>query len=186
MNAELVFFGKRLDMAQRYRRRVLVVLIYAVLAVLMIAQIHWRIAGGYFFWIILLACRLFLGGYYSGGLVKLFNDKSPMRPDVPPPLLLLKLRVYQPVPGANGESWRNDERELHQRDRAHYWAYQAIFLASLVPLAYSAMRFRHDLPDWFSYSSDAVYYSLMMVILTLFLTLPQAILLWNEPDMDVN
>jgi hypothetical protein len=186
MNAELVFFGKRLDMAQRHRRRVLVVLVYAALAALMIAQIHWRIAGAYLFWLILLACRLFLGGYYSGGLVKLFNEKSPMRPDVPPPLLLLKLRVYEPVPGANGESYRNDERELHQRDRAHYRAYQIIAVAMLVPWGYSAMRLKPNLLGWIPLSPDALYYGLMMAIVTLMFTLPQAILLWTEPDMEAD
>lgn len=186
MNAELVFFGKRVDMAQRHRRRMLVIAIYAALAVIMIALTQWRIGSAYFFWVILLACRLFLGGYHSGGLIKPFNEKGPMRADAPPPLLLLKLRVYQHVPGANGESYRNDERELHQRDRAHYRAYQVIAIACSVVWFYSAMRRNTDLLGWLPFSPDAVYYGLMMVILTLFLTLPQVILLWTEPDMDAD
>jgi hypothetical protein len=184
MNAELVFFGRSIDMAPRHRRRMLVIAIYAVLAVLMIVLIHWRIVGGYLIWAILLACRLFLGGYHSGGLVKPFNAKGPARADEAPPLLLLKLRVYQPVTGANGEFYRNDERELRQRDRAHYRAYQAMAIACVVPWAYSAMRLKPGLFGWIPFSPDVVFYGLMMVILALFLTLPQAILLWTEPDME--
>jgi hypothetical protein len=184
MNAELVFFGRRVDMAQRHRRRILVIVIYAVLAVVILAMIQWRFAGAYLFWAILLACRLFLGGYYSGGLVKPFNEKGPARADQPSPLLLLKLRVYQPVAGANGEFYRNDERELRQRDRAHYRAYQAMAIASVVPWFYSIMRLRPELLGWIPFSVDVVFYGVMMVILTLFLTLPQVILLWTEPDME--
>jgi hypothetical protein len=184
MNAELVFFGKSVDMAARRRRRVLVVLIYAVLAALLVALIHWRMAGAYLFWAILLACRLFLGGYDAGGLIKPFNGKRPRRADAPPSLLLLKLRVYQLMPDANGESYRSDERELHQRDHAHYRAYQALAIACIVPWFYSAMRLKPDWLNWIPVAPDAVYYGLMMAILTLFLTLPQAILLWTEPDMD--
>jgi hypothetical protein len=183
MNAELVFFGRRVDMAQRQRRRILVVAIYAALAVLLLAQIHWRVAGAYIFWAILLACRLFLGGYHSGGLVKPFNGKGPTRSEAPPPLLLLKLRVYQPVLSTEGEPYRNDERELHQRDHAHYRAYQAIALALTVPWVYSAMRLKPDLLGWIPFSPDVIYYGLLMAILTLALTLPQSILLWTEPDM---
>ena len=142
MNAELVFLGKRVSMAQRSRRRLLVVIIYALLASLVIASTtvaDWRGVSPYVIWMALLACRLFLGGYYSGGLIKPFNGKSRTLSDAPPSLLALKLRVYQPLPGANGESYRNDERELRLRDLAHYRAYKALGIGLMVPYVTSSL-----------------------------------------------
>ena len=187
MNAELVLFGMRVNMAQRQRRRLLVVLIYTALAVLMAVLwyfSHWR-GTGYVFWACLLACRWFLGGYYAGGLVKPFNGKAPKRSDMPPPLLLLKLRVYRPVLAADEPAYRNDERELHQRDHAHYLAYQALGVAVLVPWLLSSLRIiKPGLLGGIPMSPDEMYYGFLMAALTLFLTLPQAILLWTEPDME--
>jgi hypothetical protein len=188
MNAELVFFGMRLNMAQRNRRRTLVIAIYAALAALMATLWffnHWRGTGVYVFWAAMLVCRLFLGGYYSGGLVKPFSGKAPKRSSKPPPLLLLKLRVYQPVLAADEPAYRNDERELHQRDHAHYLAYQALGVAVIVPWLLASLRIIHPASfTWSAMSADEMYYGFLMAALTLFLTLPQAILLWTEPDME--
>ena len=188
MNAELVFFGKRLNMAQRQRRRMLVVLIYASLAILMAALwhfSHWRGTGAYVFWAAMLICRLCLGGYYAGGLVKPFRGKAPMQSEMPPPLLLLKLRMYKPVLADGDPAYRNDERDLHQRDRAHYLAYQGLGWAVLVPLFLATFRLiKPALLDWIPMAPDEMYYGLLLIALTLFLTLPQAIMLWTEPDME--
>ena len=136
-------------------------------------------------WAAILACRLFLGGYYSGGLVKPFNNKAPKQTEMPPSILALRLRIYQPVPAGDESAWRNDERELHQRDHAHYLAYQAIGVAVCVPMLIASMRLiRPSLMSWIPMSPDAIYYGLTLVALILFLTLPQAILLWTEPDME--
>ncbi len=188
MNAELVFFGRRVSMARRDRRRALVVSIYAALAVLMATlwfTSRWHGTGVYVFWAAMIACRLFLGGYYSGGLVKPFNGKAPRRADMPPSLLALKLRVYRPILAADEPKYRSDERELDQRDRAHYAAYQAIGAAICVPWLLSSLRIvRPGLLDGTGMSPDEMYFGLLLVVLTLFLTLPQAILLWTEPDME--
>jgi hypothetical protein len=37
---------------------------------------------------------------------------------------------------------------------------------------------------WISMPPDQLYYGLALVTLTMFLTVPQAILLWTEPDME--
>jgi len=190
MKAELNFFGKTLDMAPQRRRRTLVVLIYSAMAVLMVVLYlltHWRGTGAYMFWAAMLACRLFLGGYYTGGLVKPFNNKGPRRYDMPPPLLLLKLRIYQPVPSSDDSAYRNDERELHQRDHAHYLAYQAIGVSVIIPMFVASMRvIRPALLAWIPMNPDEIYYGLLLIALTLFLTLPQSILLWTEPDMETS
>lgn len=188
MNAEIVLFGRRVNMAQRARRRALVACIYAALAVLLVVlwfANHWHGTGAYVFFAAMIACRLFLGGYYPGGLVKPFNGKMPKQSDMPPPLLALKLHVYRPVLAADETRYRNDERELDQRDRAHYAAYQAIGVAISVPWLLSSLRIGHPrLLAGFGMSPDEMYFGLLLIVLTLFLTLPQAIHLWTEPDME--
>ncbi len=184
MNAELVIFGKRVSMTQRSRRRIVVVAIYAVLAGLLIASstvAGWRSVSPYLIWVAILACRLFLGGYYPGGLVKVFNEKKLDRWEAPPTFLTLKLRVYNLVPGANGEAYRNDERELNQRDRAHYRAYQELGVALTVP--WFTSRVLVDLgvnPATVNHISS----TMILGLLAMFITLPQAILLWTEPDVE--
>lgn len=188
MNAELVFFGKRIDMARRIRRRVLVVSVYVSLAILMGTLwffTHWRGTGAYVLFAAMLVCKLFLGGYYRGGLVKPFHYRRPSNPDAPPPLLALKLRVYQSVLPSDEDALRSDERELHQRDHAHFLAFQWITIALVAPwiLAYSRMlRPRFVLIP--GMTADEFYFAFALIGMMLLLTLPQAILLWTEPDMD--
>ncbi len=129
MRAELVLMGRRVDMALRSRRRGLVVAIYAVMATMLAGfwfLDHWRSTATILYWIMLLMCRLFLGGYYRGGLVKPFSNKPPRERMEPHPFLALGLRVYYPGPGEDERTFRNDERELQQRDHAHYQAYQVV------------------------------------------------------------
>ena len=167
----------------------MVVGIYAALAALMTVlwflMTGWRGAGAYLVWGALLLCRLFLGGYYSQGLVKPFNGRAPQERVMPTSLLLLKLRVYPQAGTGDEVSFRNDERELAQRDRAHYMAYQAVGLAGLAPWMLSSLRMtKPGLTAWIPMGTDQLYFGLTTVVLLLFLTLPQAILLWTEPDME--
>ena len=187
MNTELIMLGKRVNMAQQSRRRLLVVIIYTLLALLVIASStvsEWRSVSPYVIWATILACRLFLGGYTPGGLVKPFNGKAPARSDAPPSMLALKLRVYQPLPGANGESYRNDERELHQRDLAHFRAYKALGIGLLVPYATSSLLSVQSLASLKPETVIHLCSTMTLGLLAMFVTLPQAILLWTEPDME--
>ena len=187
MRAELVLLGKRIDMAPQMRRRTLVIAIYTVFAALFAAfwmADQWRGSSSWIIWAAIFACRLFLGGYAPGGLLKPFNNKPPKTSEAPPPYLLLKLRAYQPA-SADDSAYRNDERELHQRDHAHYLAWQAMSLTALVPMLVESVR--HFLPSWLEaphMTVEQVYYGCGLVAIFLFLTLPQAILLWAEPDME--
>jgi hypothetical protein len=186
MKAELVLMGKRVDMAPQMHRRALVVLIYSALAVLMAALFtldRWRTSGYYLVFATFLVNRLFLGGYNFGGLIKPFNGKRPQRNDAPPPFLLLALRVYHPQPMDNG--YRSDERELQQRDRAHYLAYQAlaVVLAVLWLLA-GWNTFAPRLLARIPVSPSLLIYGVVLASIVAALTLPQAILLWTEPDME--
>lgn len=186
MRAELVLMGKRVDMAPRAHRRSLVVLIYAALAMLIAGAFfadHWRTTGYYLVFATFLINRLFLGGYNFGGLIKPFNGRAPRRVEQPPPFLLLALRVYHPQP--MDTDYRSDERELQQRDRAHYQAYQwlAVVLAVLWALT-GWNTFNPKLLAWVPGSPALLVYGLMLATVIAALTLPQAILLWTEPDME--
>ena len=189
MNAELDFFGRRVSMAQRSRRRAMIVLIYSILAVLVIAACaNSRLSsmvsnlGTYVIWAAIFACRLFLGGNATGGLVKPFNSKGQKDWEAPPSLLSLKLRVYQPISGLGAE-YLNDERELQQRDRAHYWAYQILGVSIVVPWIILSLG-RHKLGLLGHAVANQIASGMLLASLALFLTLPQAILLWTEPDLE--
>jgi len=189
MRTELVLMGKRIDMSARKRRRMLVVLIYAAIAALILATWfldHWHKTGSWVLWAALFACYLFLGGARrESGLVKPFNNKHPKVHETAPPFLLLKLRTYAPLLGAENNDYLNDERELQQSGYAHFKAYQVLGIAAILIL--SLALFRMNLPQWFHWvpmSSDELYYGLMLIVVVLIVTLPQSILLWTEPDME--
>jgi hypothetical protein len=187
MRAELILMGKRIDMAARARRRALVIAIYAGIAAVMAATWfldHWRHTGSYILWAALFACYLFLGGTTFGGLVKPFHNRRRITYDSPQPFLLLKLRTYLPTPGEESD-YLNDERELYQRGYAHYRAYQVIGIAVVLILTLSLFRMQNA--EWFRWipvTPDTLYYGLLLIVVVLFLTLPQSILLWTEPDME--
>lgn len=186
MKAELVLMGKRVDMAPRTHRRALVVLIYAALTALMVGLFcadHWRTTGYYLVFATFLVNRLFLGGYNFGGLIKPFSGKPPRDSQASPHFVLLTLRIYHREP-TNSE-YRSDERELQQRDRAHYQAYQALAVVlALLWLLSSWDAFRPHLLAWIPISSSLLIYGMVLAAIVAALTLPQVILLWTEPDMD--
>jgi hypothetical protein len=80
MRAELVLFGKRINMARQRRRRALVVCLYAGFAVLLGVlwpTTHLRLTGIDVLYAVIAVCWLFLGGITPRGLVKPFNGKPP-------------------------------------------------------------------------------------------------------------
>lgn len=190
MRAELVLMGKRVDMAPRTRRRALVVLIYAGLAALMAGLWMvdgWHITGVYLWLATILVNRLLLGGYASGGLIKPFTGQALRRSEAPPPPLFLAFRVYQYVSPREENEYCNDEREIRQRDRAHYQAYQVLTNALVVIwlLADWKLNARWLLP-WVPVSPDVIFDGLVLAAVVVSVTLQQAILLWTEPDMEVD
>jgi hypothetical protein len=116
-------------------------------------------------------------------LIKPFSGKAPARSDAPPPFLMLALRVYQPPPEEN--EYRNDEREVRQRDHAHYQAYQTITVALAVVWLLADWKLNASrLLAWVPVSADVMLYGLVLAAVVVAVTLPQAILLWTEPDME--
>lgn len=186
MRAELVLMGKRVEMAQRTRRRTLVVCIYVALAAMLVGFWfidQWRVSGPYLVLATIPFNRFFLGGNYFGGLIKPFRNRPPRRNDVPPPFILLALRVYRPPLGET--DYINDERELHQRDLAHYHAYQAVTIALLLIWLLSNPRWMAGpLPAWFPLTPSQLVYGLILAAVVTAATLPQSILLWTEPDLE--
>ncbi len=83
------------------------------------------------------------------------------------------------------ESWRNDERELARRDLAHYRAYQPVTFAVILLVVLSAAANR----PWTWLSSTVlaqVNFGVALVTMVMAVTLPAAIILWTEPDIESN
>lgn len=188
MRAELVLLGMRVDMAPQTHRRALVGLIYACFAILITIFWEldkWRTTGVYLIFATFLINRFVLGGYYFGGLVKPFNGKAPRHRDLPPPFTFLTMRMWKPEPVES--EYRNDERELEQRDRAHYLSYQVLTIAlALVWLMSDWMMKGARLFAWLAVPADVLLYGFVLSACVVAITLPQAILLWTEPDMEEN
>lgn len=84
---------------------------------------------------------------------------------------------------------RGDERETHRRDHAHYLAYRALTYVVLGAFLAGSFRGPNTLR---TLNAAAVRVGmvqwpqvLLMAVFLLYISLPQAILLWTEPDMDV-
>ena len=93
------------------------------------------------------------------------------------------MRVYKPEPEEN--EYRNDERELALRNRAFYSAYTPITV--FIALLWLLMNFRDHIPrllERFSVPIDGLLYGLATAAAIAAVTLPQAILLWTEPDIE--
>jgi hypothetical protein len=84
---------------------------------------------------------------------------------------------------------RGDEREVHRRDHAHFRAYCALGFFLFGALIAGSFRgpdpITPHLPlAWRGYLMQLPFVLLLTTAL-LYGTLPSAILLWTEPDMDV-
>ena len=85
---------------------------------------------------------------------------------------------------------RGDEREIYRRDHAHYLAYY--FLGYGLIAAFFAGYFRGPNPitPLLPLALQGFFMQLPYIILggtgILYVTLPQAILLWTEPDIDAD
>jgi hypothetical protein len=158
MKTELVLLGQHINIASQVHRRLLVVLIYAGFAALVIAWcfLWWMPTFG---WLILLsagALSYFLGGkYYRGGLL--------------PPVDI------------------GDEREMRRRDHAYFLAYSWWDLALFPALLAVGLKTQPFYAAWhpaLRVFVDYLPYGLLIAAGILYYTLPQAILLWTEPDME--
>ena len=161
MNTEYAVGNFCIRFESRARRRWFVALLYAVLAVFDLAMCYLTAkatAGAWLIRVVLILVILF--GGFSVVLSWIAGD----------------MRA------------RDDEREMHRRDHAHYLAYYSLFyflvgefivgnyhgpnpITPLLPLALRALL--AQLP-----------FFLFLATFFLYATLPRAILLWTEPDME--
>ena len=98
----------------------------------------------------------------------------------------LLLMVLTALVGTGAEG--GDEREVHRRDHAYYVAHQPLAWVLLIALFAAGVR---GLYPAFSVASpglraflDQLPYAVLVAGGVLYATLPQAILLWTEPDME--
>lgn len=186
MRAELMVLGKPVNLSQRSDRRMLVAWVYVVLVLAMASAWwldEWQASGYYVVFLAILFNHVLLGGYGRGGLIRPFSGRPPRQTTPAPAYLLMgiHLRLSEPA----DPEWQSDERELALRDRAHFQAYQWVsgVLAVLWLLARCADARHGELLLRFHELILNVLYGTAIAGAMLMLTLPQAILLWNEPDM---
>jgi peptidoglycan/LPS O-acetylase OafA/YrhL len=175
-----------IPMQRRATRRKLVILTYAVLALLCATTLvlvqHDSYTFSYALYAAVAVGIFVFGGQGRYGLIKAFTNKPPM-PETPI-VDLVRLHLEPMSVGTHDTSaWKNDERELARRDAAHYLAYQplAVAFVFVLPLAAWAV---HP-PHWASVAILLnLILSIALVASVLAVTLPSAIILWTEPDID--
>ncbi len=187
MRTELVLFGARISMSSRRRRRTLVVLIYVALSAVLASVARWAPWSMtnvcLFLLTVFLVNRFAFGGLSTRGLVRPLS--SAIRPlwfsDDPPPSSAIDRWFWRRSPSR--KDLKTDEREDRRRDRAVFLAYGVLSYSTYVVYALFAMvRIGHFLGTKglpFDFALGAAF-----AVAILSMTLPQAILLWTEPDME--
>ncbi|MGA3045746.1 MAG: hypothetical protein ABSD67_03945 [Terracidiphilus sp.] len=187
MKTELRVAGFTLSMGTRRRRRALVIVIYLFLSALLCAALLWAPwALGSVLWFLFLVGlinRVFFGGLTTRGLVGPFA--SDIRPlwfrDDPPPASRIDRWIWRRSPSR--KDLQADEREDRLRDRVHYRSYRILTLLTYVVWGLFAIV---RMGPFLGMGSLPFDFALMVAaaVAMLALTLPQAILLWTEPDME--
>ena len=157
MNTKLVFLGKQINVASQSRRRWLLALVYAGFALLAISFVTFY--RSYPILIAVLLGWMFLskllgGRYYEGGIIS--------------------------------SAGQGDERDLRRRDHAYFVAYWWWDLTLFPALLAVGLKNNPFYPAWnpaLRTFVDRLPYELLIAAVILYYTLPQAILLWTEPDM---
>jgi hypothetical protein len=187
MRTELVLLGAHINMGSRRRRRALVVLVYLLLSGTLASAILWAPwtlgNAGVFLLLVALVNRLVFGGLTTRGLVQPFSPD--LRPiwfkDDPPPSSAIDRWFWRRSPSR--KDLQTDERDERRRDRAHYLAYRVLAcLTMTIWLLFATVREGPILETSGLPFNFALLAALAVAMLAM--TLPQAILLWTEPDME--
>jgi hypothetical protein len=193
MRTEIKLLGKHFSMARRTARRRLVVAVYVAIGVLILGA--WFLAQRWpglftpYAFLILIFITVSLRSHTLDALIKPFNGNETlssfgMHPET-------QDKRY-PIPSILKSKYLNDEWDLRRRNEAHWRAYRWIYPMIALPWFIAAMKFTAagmSKDYWFSryassYSYDLLLYSLLTALVCVYATLPQAILLWTEPDME--
>jgi FtsH-binding integral membrane protein len=177
-----------IPMQRQEARRQLVVGVYVVLAAICGASValapRYPLLYAYAVYPALAVGMLVFGGQGHRGLLKGFANKPP-RPDAPQ-MEMMKLNLApRMLVSADASGWKNDERELSRRDRAHYKAYQVIgtgWIVALLLVAFALAPRPHPVS---TRTLLVVLFGLAEAMAMLVVTLPAAIILWSEPDMEL-
>jgi hypothetical protein len=182
-----------IPMQQQSARRKLVVVVYAVLGAVCVASMVFAQTEPFLYsWAIyatMIVAFFVFGGSGRYGLIKPFPNKPPRQE--PTMVDVIRLQLAPMTAGTPEESsWKNDERELSRRNLAHYQAFQVIGIAVMVILVVatfglrSVMGLRHA--EWLTVTLalNAIYV-MALIGSMLVVTLPAAIILWTEPDIDL-
>ncbi len=198
MRTSITFFGTQLGMARRTNRRILVVVFYAVFFLgLALSWLSSRGSHGGFFWATLFTVLLgpILGGYFvqstsligGASLVEPFNGRKPLYYPKKSGMSYFRSLFYSEVDPDPG--LRIDERSVRNRNRAAYRAFN--ILGALVIIAMLVGWIGGDPESFYGLGmtveqSHRVVRLLLQIGYLFALTLPQAIMLWNEPDIEVD
>jgi hypothetical protein len=160
MKTEPVLLGKHLVMANRARRRLLVAVVYTWIALCIVVWFYFYAISLYGYAKVLASWCLFLA--------------------------FVPFIVFWALTGdmlAHG-----DEREMHQRDHAHFMAYRFLGSVTVAALFAAFQTGPHPIIPAPGPLLRAILGQLptavLIAALLLYLTLPQAILLWTEPDIE--
>jgi len=119
------------------------------------------------------------------GIIKPFRDVPPPAKSMPDGLIGLAIYRFGQLPfhaWKDIDAWKNDERELRRRDAAHYVAYQPLAAAMPVVVVIAGLALHR--PSWIPADVlPLLIYGIALPTSVLAATLPQAIILWTEPDM---
>jgi hypothetical protein len=197
MKRELVLLGQHVNMAPRVNRRRLVVLFYGIIGALLFACWIRGSHTGAGFWTIEFTLFLgpILGGSFAGlgiltgrrGLVEPFEAGKVLK--YPDSASVLKPSTLLHPVVDNDPELRIDERALRRRDYAHYVSHG--FLGALITVGLW-LEFVNNFNEGggietLHLNSNDVHritYYLLQIGFIAVCTLPQAILLWTEPDME--
>lgn len=158
MRTEYAVGNIRMRFASQARRRRFVALVYSVLAVFLLAGLF-------------LSQKNATGAWFTAGCGILFVG------------LWIIFSWIAGDPRARG-----DEREVHRRDHAHYRAYYIVGAFLLCALILGSFRGPNPVAPLLPLTLRGYFlqlpYFLLMATALLYMTLPSAILLWTEPDME--
>jgi len=176
-----------IPMQRRSARRKLVVAAYLILAIICGVTIAFIHAAVYLYSYAIYAALAFsfivFGGMGRRGLLKPFTNKPPR----PEPVIVTAVQLqFQPqaLLAKDDSAWKNDERELSRRDLAHYRAYGPVGILLVVLLCLTAVA-NHPW-SWISLPVLMnVAFGVALVATVLCMTLPAAIILWTEPDIEL-
>lgn len=179
----ITVFG--ISMATQAARRRLVVIVYAMLALLI--ALGWRYdhlqtSGLYIYFVAMLINWRVFGCQGREPRAKSRNARD----ECSGPLEMDDDNIqYDLFDGVDPIESRKQERLLHRRDRLHYQTYQlmSLSLAAMWLLAMWGVHPPHFIPIGLL---PILLNFVVLPAILLALTLPQAILLWTEPDFESN